>query len=47
VAALEAVLFLGEKFTTNHLISAVLVATGLFLTNLSPDKLGFRRKEIL
>jgi drug/metabolite transporter (DMT)-like permease len=42
VASLEAVLLLGEKFTRHHLISAILVAIGLVLTNLSPERFNFR-----
>lgn len=38
ISALEAVFFLGEQFNRNHLISACLIATGLFLTNVSADK---------
>lgn len=38
VSAFEAVFFLGEQFNRNHLISACLIAAGLFLTNVSPDK---------
>lgn len=47
VAAFEAVILLGEKFTRDHLISAILVAIGLFLTNLSPEKLKGSKKETL
>lgn len=38
ISALEAVCFLGEQFNRNHLISACLIAAGLFLTNVSADK---------
>jgi drug/metabolite transporter (DMT)-like permease len=43
VASLEAVILLGEKFTHHHLISAILVAIGLILTNLSPERFTFRK----
>ena len=47
VSSLEAVVLLGEKFSSHHLIGAVLISIGLVLTNISPQQWFSRKKEVL